>query len=135
MVYTRGSNEEYDRWAKLTEDPGWAWENVAQYYFKVPVQTKCTRNKNTKNLTLQSSRLVPPVDGRDITGEVNPSDHGDGPILVSVPAMPSEIDNRVFTTSKESGSEFPFNLDWQSGNAVGVGKPVVSSPSGNYSTE
>lgn len=71
----------------------------------------------------QSSRLVPPVDGRDITGEVNPSDHGDGPILVSVPGMPSEIDDRVFTTSKESGldSEFPFNPDWQSGNAVGVG--------------
>ena len=43
MVYTRGSNEEYDRWAKLTEDPGWEWENVAKYYFKVLFQLKCTQ--------------------------------------------------------------------------------------------
>ena len=34
MVYTRGSNEEYDRWAELSGDKGWAWENLEQFYFK-----------------------------------------------------------------------------------------------------
>ena len=35
MVYTRGSNEEYDRWANLTADDGWKWENVTPFYLKV----------------------------------------------------------------------------------------------------
>ena len=35
--------------------------------------------------------------------------------------MPTEIDNRVVDTSKASGSEFPFNIDIQSGNSVGLG--------------
>lgn len=35
LTYTRGSNEEYDRWAELTDDSGWAWENLSQFYFKV----------------------------------------------------------------------------------------------------
>ncbi|KLO19185.1 aryl-alcohol-oxidase from pleurotus Eryingii [Schizopora paradoxa] len=102
LTYTRGSNEEYDRWAELTGDSGWAWDNVAQFYFK-------------------SSRLVPPVDGHSTAGDFNPADHGNGPIEVSLPGMPTEIDNRVINTSKQSGSEFPFNIDLQSGNAVGVG--------------
>ena len=35
MTYTRGSDEEYDRWANLTGDSGWEWKNLAPYYFKV----------------------------------------------------------------------------------------------------
>ena len=28
MIYMRGQSHDYDRWAKLTGDPSWAWENV-----------------------------------------------------------------------------------------------------------
>lgn len=35
MTYTRGPDDEYDRWAKLTGDSGWSWRNLAPYYFKV----------------------------------------------------------------------------------------------------
>lgn len=35
MVYTRGSNDEYDRWAEITKDQSWAWKNLEQYYLKV----------------------------------------------------------------------------------------------------
>lgn len=37
LVYTRGTNEEYDRWAEITDDPGWSWDQLAPYYFKVNV--------------------------------------------------------------------------------------------------
>lgn len=35
MTYTRGSDEEYNRWAALTGDASWEWKNVERYYLKV----------------------------------------------------------------------------------------------------
>ena len=35
LVYTRGADEEYDRWAELTGDDGWSWNALMPYYFKV----------------------------------------------------------------------------------------------------
>ncbi|EKM52280.1 uncharacterized protein PHACADRAFT_260543 [Phanerochaete carnosa HHB-10118-sp] len=102
LTYTRGSDDEYNRWAALTGDQSWAWNNVEQYYLK-------------------SSRLVPPVDGHNTTGLVIPADHGVGPVEISLPGMPTELDERVVNTSQSSGAQFPFNEDIQSGNSVGVG--------------
>lgn len=35
MTYTRGANEDYDRWANITHDKGWAWDNLDKYYRRV----------------------------------------------------------------------------------------------------
>jgi len=35
MVHQYGSDEDWDRYAKLTGDPGWAWKNVKNYVMKV----------------------------------------------------------------------------------------------------
>ena len=35
MVHQYGSDEDWDRYAKLTGDPGWAWNNVKNYVKKV----------------------------------------------------------------------------------------------------
>lgn len=35
MFYTRGSKDDYDRWAKVTGDPGWSWNSLLPYFFKV----------------------------------------------------------------------------------------------------
>lgn len=35
MVYTRGSKEDFDRWAKVTGDNGWSWDNLVPYMKKV----------------------------------------------------------------------------------------------------
>lgn len=35
MYYTRGSMDDYNRWAKITGDPGWAWKNIFPYFLKV----------------------------------------------------------------------------------------------------
>ncbi|KAF7798268.1 hypothetical protein EIP86_009485 [Pleurotus ostreatoroseus] len=43
MTYTRASNDDYDRWAKITGDRSWAWENLAPYYFKVSFFTFSAR--------------------------------------------------------------------------------------------
>lgn len=74
------------------------------------------------HILTQNSRLVPPADNHSTPGIVNPAVHGDGPIEVSLPGVATEIDSRVMDTSKSSGSEFPFNVDMNSGNPLGVGE-------------
>lgn len=101
LAYTRGADEEYDQWAELTGDAGWSWENISQYYYK-------------------NSRLVPPADGHDTTGQVDPAHHGYGPLEISVPGYPSEIDDMVIGTSKAPGAEVPYNLDVNSGHPLGL---------------
>lgn len=35
MVYTRGSSEDFDRYAAVTGDSGWSWGNMKQFMAKV----------------------------------------------------------------------------------------------------
>lgn len=35
MFYTRGSAEDYNRYAAITGDPGWSWKNLQSYIRKV----------------------------------------------------------------------------------------------------
>ncbi|KIJ36597.1 GMC oxidoreductase [Sphaerobolus stellatus SS14] len=108
MTYTRGSDDDYNRWAKLIEDPTWSWKNLEPYYLK-------------------SSRLVPPADHHNTNGQVNPAVHGNGPVELSVPGFPTDIDARVINSSRELSSQFPFNLDVQSGNTIGINHPILSN--------
>jgi choline dehydrogenase-like flavoprotein len=31
MAYSRGSSDDYDRYARVTNDPGWSWQNIQKY--------------------------------------------------------------------------------------------------------
>lgn len=35
MVCTRGSVDDYDRWARVTGEPGWSWDQIFPYFIKV----------------------------------------------------------------------------------------------------
>lgn len=35
MFYTRGSSDDYDRFAQVTGDPGWSWDGLQPYIRKV----------------------------------------------------------------------------------------------------
>lgn len=35
LGYTRGSDDEYDRWANITMDSGWSWTSLEAFYRKV----------------------------------------------------------------------------------------------------
>ncbi len=37
MFYTRGSSDDFDRYAEVTGDPGWTWNNVQTYFRRVSV--------------------------------------------------------------------------------------------------
>lgn len=40
MTYARGAADDYDRWAEVTGDSGWSWNNLLPYFLKV--NTHCT---------------------------------------------------------------------------------------------
>ena len=35
LVFTRGSKDDYDRWARVTDDEGWSWDSLFPYMLKV----------------------------------------------------------------------------------------------------
>ncbi|KAF9266699.1 pyranose dehydrogenase [Marasmius fiardii PR-910] len=105
MVYTRGTKEDWDRYAHVTGDPGWSWDNVQPYIRK-------------------NERFTPPVDGHDTTGEFDPSVHGfDGINSVTLSGFRTQLDTRVIRAAKAFGndSEFRFVLDMNSGIDLGIG--------------
>ncbi|EAU86715.2 pyranose dehydrogenase [Coprinopsis cinerea okayama7 len=103
MYWTKGSAEDYDRWASVTGDPGWSWNNLFQY-------------------TLKMESLVPPADGHDTTGQVDPSVHGtSGNVKISLPGHPLEIDPLVMAAAAELGGEFTPIVDMNSGSPLGTG--------------
>ncbi|KAK0443454.1 aryl-alcohol oxidase precursor [Armillaria borealis] len=77
MAYTRGSSQDYDRYAKSSGDPGWGWEALQPYFRK-------------------NERFVAPADHHNTSGEFDPAVHGfDGINFVSLPGYPRGTDGRV----------------------------------------
>ncbi|KAG6836451.1 hypothetical protein H0H93_007883 [Arthromyces matolae] len=102
MYYTRGSSSDFNRYAQVTGDPAWSWENLQPYIKK-------------------NERWTAPVDNHNTSGEFNPTVHGfDGINAVSLVGYPENIDPRFIQTTKDLPDEFPFNLDYNSGNPLGL---------------
>ncbi|KAF8214099.1 hypothetical protein K438DRAFT_1956192 [Mycena galopus ATCC 62051] len=103
MVYTRGAADDFDRYASLTDDPGWSWNQILPYFLK-------------------SEKWTPPADNHDTRGQFNPQVHGrSGPISVSLNGYPwPTFEERVIQTTKELPDQFPFNSDLNSGEPLGV---------------
>ncbi|KAJ7495821.1 aryl-alcohol-oxidase from pleurotus Eryingii [Mycena galericulata] len=115
MVYTRGSKEDYDRFAKVTGDEGWSWDNLVPYMRK-------------------NERFIPPSDHHNTTGQFNPAVHGfQGINSVSLAGFPSPVDSRIIETTTEL-PEFPFNLDMNSGYPLGIGWGQATIKNGSRSS-
>lgn len=70
---------------------------------------------------------TPPADHHDTKGEFDPAVHGfHGINAVSLPAVIYPFDRRVIQATSELPEEFPFNLDTNSGNHIGIGKWIIS---------
>ncbi|KAJ6526150.1 aryl-alcohol oxidase-like protein, partial [Mycena vulgaris] len=102
MIYSRGPSEDFDRLASVSGDAGWAWENLQKYIF-------------------WNERHVPAWNNRSNAGQYNPLVHGRGPLLTSLTAIPFELDRRVLQTGADHSDKYPFNLDLNSGDGLGVG--------------
>ncbi|KAF9458889.1 aryl-alcohol oxidase [Collybia nuda] len=116
MVYMRGSEDDFNRYASVTKDSGWKWDHMQQY---------AQRNEN----------LVSPGDQHNTTGQLIPSQHStSGAISVSLAGNPTPIDSRVIATTRELSDEFPFNPDMVGGNILGIGWSFASIGNGTRSS-
>ncbi|KAJ7898014.1 aryl-alcohol oxidase [Mycena olivaceomarginata] len=104
MAYTRGSSEEWDRYARLGGDPGWSWNNVQKYI-------------------RMNEKWTPPADDHNTTGQFNPLVHSSTGInSVSLPGFShGSFDSRIIATTQEKPNVFPFNIDMNSGRPLGLG--------------
>ncbi|KAI0321294.1 hypothetical protein OF83DRAFT_1161884 [Amylostereum chailletii] len=112
MAWTRGTSDNYDSWANLTGDQGWSWDSIKPLFEKIEA-------------------LVPPADKHNISGQIDPSIHGtEGAVEISVQGFLTPADGRVITAAQELKEEFPFNLDMNSGDPLGLGWSQVSAGGG-----
>ncbi|KAF8066690.1 pyranose dehydrogenase, partial [Lyophyllum atratum] len=103
MFYTRGSSSDFNRFATVTGDSGWSWNQIQPYIRK-------------------NERWTPPVDHHNTTNQFDPSVHGfNGVNAVSLSGFPQPTDSRVIQAGVELNQEFPFNKDMNSGNPLGLG--------------
>ena len=58
-------------------------------------------------------------------GKYNPAVHGYGPLLTSLPANNSQLDYNVINATKQLRGQYPFNIDLNSGNGLGVGMALI----------
>ncbi|KAJ7176483.1 alcohol oxidase [Mycena filopes] len=103
MFYTRGSSDDFDRYAELTGERDWSWDRVLPYFLK-------------------NERWTEPADHHDTHDEFNPAVHStSGVTSVSLAGHRWPVAERVIQTTKEFPETFPFNLDYNSGSPLGVG--------------
>ncbi|KAJ7468292.1 alcohol oxidase [Mycena galericulata] len=103
MVYTRGSMDDFNRYASLTGDEGWSWNSVFPYFLK-------------------NEKWTSPSDFHDTTGQYDPAVHSTyGMNPVSLSGFPWPLALRVIQATKELPQEYPFNLDMNSGKPLGIG--------------
>ncbi|KAF9053908.1 aryl-alcohol-oxidase from pleurotus Eryingii [Hymenopellis radicata] len=103
MVYTRGSADDFNRYARLTGDDGWSWNEMLPYILK-------------------NERIVAPSDGHDTTGEFDPAAHSyTGVNFVSLPGYPRGTDDKILQAVDELPEQFPYDLDYNDGKPNGIG--------------
>ncbi|KAI0321913.1 alcohol oxidase [Amylostereum chailletii] len=101
MIYTRGSQDDYDRWAKVTGDSGWTWDSLHPYLLKL------------ENFTVSR---VENADAKYVSSIHSTS----GPVGVGLPTVSLPTDQLVLNAQQELSSEFPFNKDVNSGDMIGI---------------
>ncbi|KAI0033252.1 aryl-alcohol oxidase-like protein [Vararia minispora EC-137] len=102
MFYTRGPRADFDRFANFSGDEGWSWDSVFPFM-------------------LEDEDLVPPVDGHDTAGEFNPAVHGtSGPIQTTLTGTSFPTDSLILQTTSVNSTAFPFNIDVNSGDPLGI---------------
>ncbi|KXN84482.1 L-sorbose 1-dehydrogenase [Leucoagaricus sp. SymC.cos] len=106
MIYTRGSSSDYNRFAAITGDEGWSWNNIQQYLRK-------------------HEKFEDPVDNHNISGEYEPAVHSTtGRVPVTLPGfLHPAVDNATIQASQELGGGFQYNVDMNSGTPLGLGWP------------
>lgn len=126
MVYTRGSSDDYDRYANFTGDAGWSWEALQPFIKGVsPFSSSRVSLALPTYCRSQLEQVTTPSDHHNTTGQIDPGNHGySGPVGISLSGFPLEIDQKILNTSQVL-PDFAFNEDMNSGSPLGTGEHAV----------
>ncbi|RPD56268.1 aryl-alcohol-oxidase from pleurotus Eryingii [Lentinus tigrinus ALCF2SS1-7] len=102
MIYTRGSEDDWNRYANLTGDDGWNWDSALNYAKKLENFT------NSANVASANSKFVQTVHSTK------------GPVGVGLPQVTLPIDQLALNAQQELSSEFKYNQDLNSGDMTGM---------------
>ena len=101
MIYTRASEDDWNRYGSLTGDDGWNWSNILPYAKKLENFT------NSPHVANASSKFVS-------------ADHSTkGPVGAGLPQVSLAIDSIALQAQEELSDEFAFNQDVNSGDMIG----------------
>ncbi|KAF9449394.1 GMC oxidoreductase [Macrolepiota fuliginosa MF-IS2] len=107
MVYTRGSRDDYDRWASVTDDANLSWDKIFPFFFK------------SETWSGPNDPSLPEI------GHYDPSLHGThGNLNVSAPYHVHPLNDLMVKAIQElsqSSDEFPALLDMNGGRPIGMG--------------
>ncbi|THV01117.1 alcohol oxidase [Dendrothele bispora CBS 962.96] len=124
MIWTQGSEDLFNSYAEVTEDPGWSWDAIQPFWKRVSTLVPSTDNP---------SLPPPPADNPTLS-------NGDGPIQVNLPNFPTDIDFRVINGSKElekagtGDGRFKFTGNMNGGDSIGFGFNQESAGGGQRSS-
>lgn len=110
MAFCRGTKDDYDRWAQVTGDDGWSWDNMQEHILKVKPHSLLSGLRNLIVNVTQVDRMTAPTDHHDTTGQFDPRIHKDGSCAQRLPLLPVCISNgclslpQVFCRSVSAGS-------------------------------
>lgn len=125
MFYTRGSADDYNRFAAVTGDKGWSWDNIQPFLARVRLVSYRVLSE-VQSVYFQNERFEPPADRHNTSGQFNPLVHSfSGVNAVSLPGFPTNIDSMVFDAVNELGGIFHYNEDVNSGMPLGFGESVL----------
>ncbi|EIN11653.1 aryl-alcohol oxidase-like protein [Punctularia strigosozonata HHB-11173 SS5] len=115
MVYTRGSDDDWNKYAELTQDEGWNWNNVQTYFLR-----------NEGFMAPRPTKYDP---------RYNPRVHSySGRVSVSLPEFLWPQVTHVQETLNYLPVEYPFKLDYNDGNPLGVGWVQATIDNGERSS-
>ncbi|KAM5536369.1 hypothetical protein V8D89_009967 [Ganoderma adspersum] len=101
MIYTRASQDDWNRLASVTGDNGWSWSGI------LPYAKKLENFQNSPNVQNATSKFIA-------------NDHGtDGPVGAGLPQVSLAIDQVGLNAQQELSSEFKYNQDVNSGDMIG----------------
>ncbi|KAF8192528.1 hypothetical protein BJ912DRAFT_1095103 [Pholiota molesta] len=114
LFHQYGSTEDWDRFARVTGDPGWAWSNMRQFVSKVFTMTSRFTSIPSHAIWLIhiARKNCASCGWSQTTGQFIPSIHGfNGVMGISLPGFNESTDTRVMQTTGQLPSEFPYNED------------------------
>ncbi|KAF8296920.1 FAD/NAD(P)-binding domain-containing protein [Clavulina sp. PMI_390] len=108
-IWNRGSEEDWNKFSRVTGDPGWSWNSIVRYFNK-------------------AEHIVPPTSALNQVGASTPSALGTaGPIKMSLPNYNLSFNTQIFEIPGTPGyPDIPLNKDYNDGTPLGLSQLVAT---------